>query len=94
MEDQPKGISSIWLIIAPVACCGLPLLLATGALSGAGAWLLDGGISIVVGAIIAAVGFVYAWKRLGVSSVTPSLATEDITISTANTDTKKEHGPT
>ena len=79
MDKQPKGIGAILLPLGMVACCGIPLLLATGVLSGVGAWLADGGIPIIIGTVIAGIGFVYVWRRLGGSEVKGSQTDDQIT---------------
>ena len=79
MDNQPRRIGAILLPLGMVACCGIPLLLATGVLGGVGAWLADGGIPIIIGAVIAGIGFVYLWRRLGRSEVKGSQTDDQIT---------------
>ena len=62
MNEKPKG-PNVWLILAPIACCGIPLLFASGLASGVGAWLLDYGVGISAGFVILAVAGVYIWRR-------------------------------
>ena len=63
MEREPGGRGMVGLLLAHVACCGGLVLVATGALSGVGAWLLDGGLRwLVVAALLAAAGLVL-WRR-------------------------------
>ncbi len=83
MDNQPRRIGAILLPLGMVACCGIPLLLTTGVLGGVlggvGAWLADGGIPIIIGAVIAGIGFVYLWRRLGRSEVKGSQTDDQIT---------------
>ena len=65
MDDQKNGRGGAVLGLAAIACCGVPLLIVTGALGGVGAWLLNNGVLVIVGAVLAAAAFVYAWKRWG-----------------------------
>lgn len=53
----------VGLVVAKVVCCGGLLLLATGALSGFGGWLLDGGLIWLVLAGIALGGGLAWWRR-------------------------------
>ncbi len=63
MEREPGGRGMVGLLLAHVACCGGLVLVATGALSGVGAWLLEGGLTwLVVAALLAAAGLVL-WRR-------------------------------
>ncbi len=58
MNDEPKGRVAAGVLAAHVVCCGGIILVVTGALSGVGAWLLDGGLAwIGLVAIVAAAGY-------------------------------------
>ena len=79
MDNEPTGISAILLPLGMVACCGIPLLIFSGVLSGVGAWLADGGVAIIIGTALLAVGFVYLWRRLGKSqSIDPNVSNEPV----------------
>ncbi len=63
MDDEPKRRAIVGVGLAHVVCCGGIILVATGALSGVGAWLLDGGLAWVgLAAIVAAAGY-FLWRR-------------------------------
>ena len=66
MDKKPEGPKTGTMVgfgFAMVACCvGLPLL-ATGALSGLGAWLFDGGLTWLALALALGAGGVYLWRR-------------------------------
>ncbi len=63
MDDEPKGRAMVGVGLAHVVCCGGIILVATGALSGVGAWLLDGGLAWVgLAAVLAAAGLML-WRR-------------------------------
>ena len=63
MDNEPKRGGPTGLILAHAVCCGGLVLVATGALSGMGAWLLDGGLTwLVSAAVLAAVGL-FLWRR-------------------------------
>lgn len=63
MDDEPKGRTIVGVGLAHVVCCGGIVLFATGALSGIGAWLLNGGLAWVgLAAIVAAAGY-FLWRR-------------------------------
>ena len=57
MEKKPKNVRAYWgLGLAHVVCCGGIILVATGAVSGLGGWLLDDGaiwLALGLGAVIA-----------------------------------------
>ncbi len=63
-SDKPGRLATVGVAAAAVLCCGLTLLLATGALSVVGAWFLDGGWRWVAVAPIAAAGIVMTRRRL------------------------------
>ena len=61
--EGPKTGSMVGIGLAMVVCCaGLPLL-ATGALSGLGAWLFDGGLTWLALALVLGAGGTYLWRR-------------------------------
>ena len=60
-SERDRGY--VGLVVAKVVCCGGFLLLATGALSGFGGWLLDGGLIWLVLAGIALGGGLALWRR-------------------------------
>ena len=63
MDNEPKRGGATGLILVHAVCCGGLVLVATGALSGMGAWLLDGGLTGLVSAtVLAAVGL-FLWRR-------------------------------
>ena len=62
MNEKPKG-PNVLFILAPIACCGIPLLFVSGLASGIGAWLLDYGAEISAGFVILAVAGVYIWRQ-------------------------------
>ena len=63
MNDEPKGFSTVGVGLAHVVCCGGIMLVVTGALSGVGAWLLDGGLAwLAVAAGAGAAGY-FLWRR-------------------------------
>ncbi len=49
--DDRSGLAGLWLLLAPLACCGAPLLIAGLAAGGALAW---GGIGLAVAVLVAA----------------------------------------
>ena len=51
------------LALAHVACCGGIFLVATGAISGVGAWLVGNGLPWVALALVLGVGGVLLWRR-------------------------------
>lgn len=56
-QEERPGLpgSWIWLLaLLPIACCGLPLLIAAGVTAGSGAVLggLTGGVLMLVGAVV------------------------------------------
>ena len=66
MDERPEGPGPGVLLgggLAMVACCVGLTLLATGALSGVGAWLFDGGLTWLVLATVLGAGAVYLWRR-------------------------------
>ncbi len=63
MDDEPKGRAIVGVGLAHVVCCGGIILVATGALSGVGAWLLDGGLAWVGLAVIVAAAGYFLWRR-------------------------------
>lgn len=44
MDHEPKGGRLGVLLLGKLVCCGGLILVATGAASGVGAWLLEGGL--------------------------------------------------
>ena len=59
--DAPKRGGMSGLMLAHVVCCGGMILVFTGALSGLGTWLLDGGMAWL---LLAAVLGVAGWFQL------------------------------
>src|SRR5258708_5527236 len=49
--DDRSGLAGLWLLLAPLACCGAPVLIAGLAAGGALAW---GGIGLAVAVLVAA----------------------------------------
>ncbi len=90
MDKEPRGIGAILLPLGMVACCGIPILLTTGVLSGVGAWLADGGIPIIIGTVIAAVGFLYIWRRIGGAGVNTPQSDDQVTLPAREMDTDAE----
>ncbi len=52
MDKQSNGRGFPAFIVAHVVCCGGLFLVATGALSGFGAWLLEGGLTWLLPAAV------------------------------------------
>lgn len=64
MAYEPSGSGLAGLLLAKIACCGGLVLVATGAASGLGAWLLGDGLVWVAGALAAlAVGALLIRRR-------------------------------
>lgn len=62
--EKPRVGSGLWLgvlALLPIACCGLPLLLAAGVTAGTGA--LFGGVAGIVLLVVAVVLAVVTWRR-------------------------------
>ena len=57
---QRPGLGGLWLLLAPLACCGGPLLIAGLATGGALAW---GGLGLGVAALAALVALVLIRRR-------------------------------
>ncbi len=74
MDNGPKGGAGPALILAHVVCCGGLILVATGAVGGLGAWLLDSGLAwLVAGGIAIAVLLLWRrWRRRGAVSDRPA----------------------
>ncbi len=65
-EPKEGGDGTVYFMAGGmVLCCGLPLVLASGALAGAGTWLLDGGWLAIAAAAIAAAVAIVLWRRRG-----------------------------
>ena len=62
MDNEPRGGAGPALILAHVVCCGGLVLVATGALSGLGAWILDSGL-VWLGAGGIAIAVLLLWQR-------------------------------
>ena len=62
MDNKPRGGAGPALILAHVVCCGGLVLVATGALSGLGAWILDSGL-VWLGAGGIAIAVLLLWRR-------------------------------
>ncbi len=72
MNDEPKGFPTVGVLLAHVVCCGGLVLVATGALSGIGAWFFEGGVAwLVAAALVAAAGLVLWRGRRPRARVTP-----------------------
>lgn len=56
---ERSGLGGLWLLLAPLACCGGPVLIAGLAAAGALAW---GGIALAAAALLAGAGLVL-WRR-------------------------------
>ncbi len=66
MDKKPEGPKTgaiVGLGLGMVVCCVGVTLLAAGALSGLGAWLLDGGLTWLALALALGAGGVYLWRR-------------------------------
>ncbi len=74
MDSGPRGGAGPALILAHVVCCGGLVLVATGALGGLGAWLLDSGLAwLGAGGIAIAVLLLWRrWRRRGAVSDRPA----------------------
>ncbi len=64
MNHEPKGGRFPALILAHLVCCGGLVLVATGALSGLGAWLLEGGLTWLLLAAVLGVAGGFLLRRL------------------------------
>ncbi len=62
MNDEPKGFPTVGVLLAHVVCCGGIMLVATGALSGIGAWFFEGGLAWLVGAALVAAAGLVLWR--------------------------------
>ncbi len=62
MSNGSGGGGFFALALAHVVCCGGLVLVATGALSGLGAWLLDSGLAWLGAGGIAIAGLLF-WRR-------------------------------
>ncbi len=76
MDNEPKRGGPTALILAHAVCCGGIVLVATGALSGMGAWLLEGGLTWLLAAAVLTAASLYPvaapdrrghWQRCGAS---------------------------
>lgn len=63
MDNEPKRGGPTTLILAHAVCCGGLVLVATGALSGMGAWLLEGGLTWLLAAAVLAAAGLFLWRR-------------------------------
>jgi hypothetical protein len=70
MDSGPRRGAWPALILAHVVCCGGLVLVATGAVGGLGAWLLDSGLAwLGAGGIAIAVLLLWRrWRRRGAVS--------------------------
>ncbi|MFQ5955650.1 MAG: hypothetical protein ACE5JZ_11365, partial [Kiloniellales bacterium] len=74
MHDEPKGGGLGLLLLAKLVCCGGLVLVATGALSGLGAWLLEGGLTwLLLAAVLGIMGgfLLRRWANLAEASAEP-----------------------
>ncbi len=63
MDNERGGRGTVGVLVAHVVCCGGAVLVLTGALSGVGTWLADGGTTwLLVAAVVAIAGFAL-WQR-------------------------------
>lgn len=68
-ESTVRRLATIGLILVPVLCCGLPVLIAAGALAGVGSVL---GNPWLIGAAVALLAGVVAWRiRRHTGTATP-----------------------
>ncbi len=63
MDNEPKRGGPTALILAHAVCCGGIVLVATGALSGMGAWLLEGGLTWLLAAAVLTAASLFLWRR-------------------------------
>ena len=63
MDNEPKRGGRTALILAHAVCCGGIVLVATGALSGMGAWLLEGGLTWLLAAAVLTAAGLLLWRR-------------------------------
>ncbi len=54
---KPGGLGGLWLLLAPLACCGVPLLIGALAAAGALAWA---GFGLAAAAVITAAALLAA----------------------------------
>ena len=57
---EPSGLGGLWLLLAPLACCGGPFLIASLAAAGALAWA---GLGLGAAALVAVVTVVLIRRR-------------------------------
>ena len=57
---ERPGLGGLWLLLAPLACCGGPFLIAALAAAGALAW---GGLGLGIAALVAVAAVVLARRR-------------------------------
>ncbi len=63
MDKEPGGGRTVGMLAAHVVCCGGLMLVLTGALSGVGTWLFDGGLMWLAVAAAVAVTGLALWRR-------------------------------
>ena len=64
MDEERQGSSPLLMVGGMALCCGLPLIVASGVLAGAGTWFLAGGwLAIAAGAIVVVAGFYLRGRR-------------------------------
>lgn len=63
MNDQPSG-TMMGLIAAKIACCGLLVLVVSGAFAGLGGWLSGAGLAwLGLAGVAALAGAAYWWRQ-------------------------------
>ncbi len=63
MDNEPKPGGMLGLGLVHVVCCGGLVLVVSGALSGLGAWLSDGGLTWLALAFVVCAGGGFLWRR-------------------------------
>ncbi len=63
MDNEPGGRGMVGVLVAHVVCCGGAVLVLTGALSGVGTWLTDGGATWLLVAAVVAIAGLALWQR-------------------------------
>jgi len=59
-DGERSGLGALWLLLAPVACCGGPFLIAALAAAGALAW---GGLGLGIALLVAVVAVIVVRRR-------------------------------
>ena len=63
MDGERGGPGTVRMLLVHAVCCGGIVLFATGALSGVGTWLADGGTTWLLVAAVVAIAGLALWRR-------------------------------